>query len=343
MLLYQIALFLLFIFFILCYSYILILPILLIDSSIIINYTKKIAQSFITILLQYGFKSQIKLVDNSNNITEQINENPELIDIVLCNHISSIDFLIMITCLKNFNIEMYNFVLKDQIIYIPIIGFIMYTGTDIKLYRDWNKDKNNIELQLNKLLNNNKKQVIIIFPEGTRFTEDKLKLSQDYAKNNNINVFNNLLIPKSKGLWCIVNYLKNINKLGRIWDVSLVIPGFIKKQIHTSSLFNNLDNIIIDWKEVTLTENYKDPLVFKNWLYHIWKNKDLFIKNYYLKNYKIINPIDKIKIIDNINIILLIVLFIGLVLTKYGRYYLLLSFIFSYLFILLSKHYHLYY
>ena len=343
MLLYQIALFLIFIFFILCYSYILILPIILIDRTIIINHAKKIAQSFIVILLHHGFKSQFKLVENSNNITKQINENPELIDVILCNHISSIDFLILITCLKNFNIEMYNFVLKDEIIYIPSIGFIMYTGTDIKLHRDWNKDKTSIELQLNKLLNNNKKQVIIIFPEGTRFTEDKLKLSQEYAKNNNTSVFNNLLVPKSKGLWGIVNYLKSKNKLGRIWDVSIVIPGFIKKQIHTISLFKNVDTINIDWKEVSLTENYKDPLIFTNWLYDIWKNKDLFIENYYLKNYKTINPVDKVKIIDNINIILLIVLFIGLVLTKYGRYYLLSSFIFSYLFILLSKQYNLYY
>jgi 1-acyl-sn-glycerol-3-phosphate acyltransferase len=76
------------------------------------------------------------MAKTDKNINYLINQNPELIDIVICNHVSTIDFLIVMAYLQKFNISGYNFVLKNEIIYTPGFGFIMYASQDIKLNRN---------------------------------------------------------------------------------------------------------------------------------------------------------------------------------------------------------------
>ncbi len=333
--LYQITLFVTFVFLILGYSYALITPALLIGYTPIIDYVKLLAQTFFTIVLVKGFKTKFKLAESKQNITQLINENPDKIDILVCNHTSSLDFLIIMSYLQEFQIEIFNFVLKSDIIYTPGFGFIMYGSSDVKLNRNWEQDKETLGKQLDKIKFTGKKQVILIFPEGTRLTETKLKEGQEFSKKNSLPVFSNLMVPKSKGLWFIINHLAQTNKLGKIWDISLIFPKYLKKSIgFTNILAEPIGDVNVIWRHVELTKNYSNQNEFKAWLINLWITKDSLIKHYDKIIYKEIFPHTKAKTSTKLLTIIISVLIIGLLLNKYGRNYMLVSLLLSYVLII---------
>ena len=334
MILLQIIIFVTFIFLIIGYSYIVITPCLLFGNLPMIDYIKTLGQSLLTTLLINGFNTKFKILKQSININNLINENIDLIDIIICNHISACDIPILTTYLKHFNIDSYNFVLKNDIVYSPGIGLITYASSDIKVNRNWTEDKKLISKQLDKINNNGKKQIILIFPEGTRLSEDKLKEAQTFSINNNMPVFKNVLVPKSKGLQTIITNLKESKKLGRIWDTTLIMPKFIGKSVNVIKLLGkSLDNIYMKWEQVHLPDNFNSNDIFKNWLLNIWVKKDIFIQNYKDYNYEDINSSINIKLSEKIYIMISLLVFFSLLINKYGRYYLLCSMILSYMLI----------
>lgn len=335
----QITYLCLFIYWILLYSYSFITPSLLLSNEYFIKQLKILSQSFASLLLDKAFDAKLYIANTMENIKESINQNPNLIDIIICNHVSTIDFIIMMAYFQHFNINSYNFVLKNEITFVPGIGLVMYASSDIKLNRNWDKDKHIISKQLDNI-NTTNKQIILIFPEGTRLTQTKLIEAQNYSKNNSIPVYQNMLVPKTKGLWSIINHLKNINKLGNIWDSTLIIPKFIGKSVYISDIIGqSLGNVYCVFKKINIPNDlnidYFDD--FKLWFIDYWKQKDELFNNF---NKLIYNKINLNEQTDkHFNIILLLCLFLSsLLFYKNTRYYLFLSFIVSYYLIYIKKY-----
>ena len=321
------------------YGYLFLTPSVLISKKLANKLSKnciKLSQSLTTIALKDGFKADFHLVSSPNNFKELANQNPELIDILVCNHLSTFDFLIIKSYLQYIGIDSFNYFIKNTINYVPGIGLVMYSSTAIKLFRNWEKDKDNLVNQINKIETgpNSNKQFIIIFPEGTRLTSKKLEEGQNFSKSNNLPIYDNLLVPKSKGLWFLVNHLNKSNKLGRIWDLTLAIPKFMKKSAYINDVFGKpIGPVYGMMKELRIDFDAQDSELFKSWLLKNWKIKDDFLKNYNKYIYK------KLEFDDpkyrHIAIIALVCLIFSLLLgVKYGRYYLIMSLIISYIFII---------
>jgi 1-acyl-sn-glycerol-3-phosphate acyltransferase len=340
------------------YSYIYYFPNFIIQNKYIFNKIKYIGKSLSTYLLKYGYQSNIYL-SSEKNFQFNIQSNPNLIDIIISNHISGLDFIIILSYLDKYKINNYNFVLKNDINYIPGLGIIMYLNSDIKLNRNWQDDQSLLKIQLDKIINNinNEKQVIIIFPEGTRINNNKLLEGQEFSKKNNLHVFNNLLVPKTKGIYFIINYLLEKNMLGKIWDLSLVIDNLD----FNFSLMNDINNIYGIIKEVNLESFYNNPKEnknldnlenncqqefskqkknsffcqqeeFKNKFLDFWKKKDNLLSNFDKLEYEKLDY--DTNYLDNIQIVIVILLFLIFMTFKYTRYYLFLSVLFCYLIII---------
>jgi 1-acyl-sn-glycerol-3-phosphate acyltransferase len=267
-------------FFILSYAYIFSLPAILLGSSKMKQYVKTLAQSFNTLLLLKGFNTTFYL-ENSEEVSTKMNENKELIDVIFCNHISTLDFIIITSYLQHFNIEQINYVLKKDIIYYPGYGVTMYTNSDIKLDRSWETDQRNIIKQIDNININGKKQVILIFPEGTRFTAEKMMDAQQFAIDSGYDPYQYTMFPKTKGTWILLNTLKNANKLGRVWDTTLIMPRFIRKSSYISDILGkSLGPVYGQFKEVELPQDIVDMNIFKKWFLENWKRKDILFENY---------------------------------------------------------------
>ncbi len=324
-----------FAYWIVAYSYLVLTPSILIKNEYLIKLVKKLSQTLTVFLLIYGFKSEFYLIDTQQNIKELMNQNKNLVDILICNHITTVDFLIIIIYLKYFNISNYNFILNYKVQYVAGLGLTMYANPDIKVFRNWEQDQDSMQKQIEKFNKNtsHKKQVLIIFPEGTRFTEAKFKTAQEFSKTKGIPVYDHLLVPKARGLWFLINSFKKANKLGRVWDLTLTIPSILGKSAYIEDLIGKpIGPVYGTIKELKLDFNYEDLEIFKTWLFKNWQAKDNFIKYYKNFIYKKLH-FDNSKY-KHLAIISLVCLIFSLFLSKkYGRYYILTSIVISYILI----------
>ena len=136
----------------------------------IINIVKVYFTNLLNITYQIGFNSNLYYSGSyikSNNI-----------DIIISNHINTIDFTLNVVISNYFDKRGYNFLISKHVTYLPGIGFLMSSSTDIKLNKKLLDDKNNIINSIKKIKNG----IIILFPEGTRFTSEKHKLAVEYSK-----------------------------------------------------------------------------------------------------------------------------------------------------------------
>lgn len=223
------------------------------------------------------------IYQNGMNSTIYFNgkyEKSNKIDIITCNHISTVDCLIYLSIIKQYDNRDIYFIAKKELVFTPGIGTIFYFNNDIKISRNIDNDRNNIINTIQKIKNTNRSSIILILPEGTRYNEKKYKESVEFSQNNNLHKFKNLLYPKMKGIWLIYKSLEDMDCMGNIIDISVIIEnirnknGYLK-DILTKKLGNTMSVISTYTPPINL-ENYED---FKNWFIEIWKIKDNILDN----------------------------------------------------------------
>lgn len=274
---------------------ILIIIILLIQGQIIstpLYFNKKLSNNIIKNLLfdfnTFTFNKMINHRFNINvdstNILKQMNKKNN-VDILMGNHYSTIDFILMFYLLNCVQRKDIIILMKKSLIYYPVLNIHLDNPNYIKLNRNWEDDKDVLEESIKKINNG----IIIIFPEGTRLCKDTYNNTKKYCKENNIVLNKNLLIPRVKGLFNIVNTLKKNNKMGNLYDMTSIIPQIMENFHNTEfdlvKLFStNISNSYHFIRKLNLPDYYFDYDIFKNWLYHQWNTKDFIISNY--RNYK---------------------------------------------------------
>lgn len=200
-----------------------------------------------------------------------ININTNKINIFIANHLSTIDFCIVLSYLKLYQTPVY-FISKKEMRLMPILGLTINLYNDIKINRNYEKDKEIITKQLKKI----EKGIIFIFPEGTRYDKDKKRKSDKFCKENNMLEYKNLLCPRVKGLHLLIN---NIENLGSVIDLTINIEK-IKNQNNylLDTLKKDFGNTHIIAEELIIKKNiqYNE---FKNYLYNYWYQKDNKLSN----------------------------------------------------------------
>ena len=272
------------------------------------NYFKVYIRKMLNYIYQNGF-SKIFYSGNYNK--------SDKIDIVISNHTNSIDFILNAIIIDNFDSRNINYFVKRDTSYIPAFGFVISSSTDILINRNIEDDKDIIIEKINKM----KEGVIIIMPEGTRYTPEKQQKAIEYSKKNKLPIFKNTLYPKMKGLWLTINILKSKNKLGNLIDLTASIDNIMGKAAYMPYILGNdmgNTNVVINTYNIPKDNSLEKYDDFKNWFLNIWKNKDNQLDNMNKKLYKKI-PID-INFIYILSIIILIGLFIFLNLNTNFKY-----------------------
>ena len=248
------------------------------------NIAKDIIISFLPYLYTYGFDSKI-LYDGIYNASDKV-------DIVISNHINTIDFIIYLSLIRLFDSRPIYFLFKKSILFIPGSGFILGSGKDIKMNRKMEDDEENINNSISKI----KEGIIILMPEGTRYTPEKFIEAQKYSKDNNLPVFKNTLFPKMKGIYTISNILKKNGVLGNIIDFTIQVENFKNKKSYMDKLMTQkLGNTFSIINTYTVPEKILSSYnIFKKWfLNKIWIKKDIILEtidNTKLNNYKELLP-----------------------------------------------------
>jgi hypothetical protein len=302
-------------------SHIIVLPSYLLGKN---KEASQLTKIITTNLLSYIYQKQFESPVYYNGIMAK---TPNKVDVIIANHISTIDYALLSSILEKFNFDENYFIIKRSSTLLPIGGFLFASDNDIKLSRKWKEDENHIFRELKNITSG----TIIIFPEGTRFTEDKQKEAINFSKENNYPIYENTLVPRTKGIWKILSYLHKENKLGNMFDLTLIIEKFIKKSAFMNNiLLKDMGKSYVIMRNITLpdTKILYNKDIFKQWFFFMWKQKDNLITNH--SNYVYNKLESEYKTSNYILIITTIIVFITLI-KKFNWKYLSISFALIYL------------
>nr|QFG74295.1 MAG: acyltransferase [Megaviridae environmental sample] len=226
----------------------------IVDKNIVENFIDNNVHTNINFFFEKAFNSNIYYKGNFDYSKNKI-------DIVVCNHLSILDWLVCYSLINKTKDKPLHIVHKKSLFSLPILGTILKNQNNIALDRNYSKDKSVII----NFLNNLDKGIILLYPEGTRITKKKMKESIEYSNSNNKHVFDKCLYPRTKGYNLITKVLKKKNKLGNIIDLTIRTDNF--NNIHSlKHIFkNHIGNFYVD------IENYNET---DTELISIWKQKD---------------------------------------------------------------------
>lgn len=143
--------------------------------------------------------------------------------VIIVNHQSNNDSILVHYWAAMYNKSKHIRVLyKSSLATIPVFGYIMRNMNYIPVSRAWKNDKDVLDHLIREF---DQYQRILIYPEGTRFSEKKKLASIKYALENNLPIMNNTLVPRVKGFNLILEKTRWTHEnpiTVPVYDVTLV-------------------------------------------------------------------------------------------------------------------------
>ncbi len=202
--------------------------------------------------------------------------------LVFCNHQSWVDIVVLQHCL-NRRAPFMRFLLKQQLIWVPFLGFAWW-ALDMAFLKRYSreellrnpslagKDLENAARACEKL-----KHIpvsMMTFPEGTRFTHDKWQKQGSPHKH--------LLKPRFGGIGQVLYSFDDA--LDSLIDVTIIYPDgtpniwqLLSGQIRKISVDIRLRPIDADIRGYNFRTDSAAKNRLKDWVNNIWEEKDAFI------------------------------------------------------------------
>ena len=108
---------------------------------------------------------------------------------------------------------------KDELKWVPGVGWGMVFLDCLFVKRDWARDESTIAATFDRILQDDVPLWLILFPEGTRITPDKLRESNAYAERSGLPPTEHLLQPRTSGFVASVQGLRR--HVSAIYDMTI--------------------------------------------------------------------------------------------------------------------------
>uniref|UniRef100_A0A6N2MZH4 1-acylglycerol-3-phosphate O-acyltransferase n=1 Tax=Salix viminalis TaxID=40686 RepID=A0A6N2MZH4_SALVM len=144
--------------------------------------------------------------------------------LVISNHKSDLDWLIgWILAQRSGCLGSALAVMKNEAKVLPIIGWSMWFSDYVFLERSWGKDERTLQSGFERLADFPMPFWLALFVEGTRFTQAKLQVAQEFAASRGLPVPKNVLIPRTKGFVSAVTHLRSF--VPAIYDATVAVAN----------------------------------------------------------------------------------------------------------------------
>lgn len=215
-------------------------------------------------------------------VTGQTHFNPQNWHLVIANHQSWLDIVIL-QRLFNRKIPVLKFFIKDQLKWIPLLGYswwamgFPFMKRYSQAYLLKNPHKKGKDLQATqKALKLFKKTpaTLMSFVEGTRYTTQK--------KQQQNSPYDHLLKPKAGGVGFVINAMNK--QITHLLDVTIVYPhqqhslwNFLCRRLESVKVHIRQVTIPSQFLKTTLLDDEEMLAEFRNWLNIQWAEKDRLI------------------------------------------------------------------
>jgi len=194
------------------------------------------------------------------------------------NHRSSIDYLFFISLISELgDSSKIKIVMKSILRYFPGLGTTCYINNFPFLKRDYSTDENYLK-NLGTQLNDSN---LLIFPEGTRYSQEKLEKSNEYSRKNCYPEYRNLLLPKTKGSYLIFKSMMENKTVDSVYDLTINFEGIDKGKKHDalSLIFkNDIKSIHIHARRIPVSQIPLDETMFRQWMHQLYLGKDILLE-----------------------------------------------------------------
>lgn len=140
--------------------------------------------------------------------------------LLISNHRTEVDWMYMWDlALRKDCLGYVKYILKSSVRNVPIFGWAFYILEFILIERKWELDKPVIESMLATFKDPRDPLWLVLFPEGTDFTEKKCIRSQQFAEEHGLPILSNVLLPRTKGFTASLDSLRG--SLDAVYDVTI--------------------------------------------------------------------------------------------------------------------------
>lgn len=186
--------------------------------------------------------------------------------------------------------------LKNDLKYLPVIGWAWFMSDQLFLDRNWEKDRHKLNSGVDNLLRY-EPMIATFFCEGTRFTTDKFEEAQKFAAERGLQVPRHHLIPRTKGFVAVCKHLKQRKRE----NPDLKINIYNVEIAFDDSGAMNLTDIVkrglspkghIYFERIAFDEVPDEDEACAKWLQDLYLKKD-DLQDYFLANRSFPGVIDK--------------------------------------------------
>eukprot|EP00249_Psilotum_nudum_P021764 c28235_g1_i1 orf=249-1703(-) len=140
--------------------------------------------------------------------------------LVLCNHRTEVDWMYLWNvALRKNSLGYVKFVLKSSVRNVPVFGWAFHILEFLLIDRKWQVDEEIFQSQLSTFKDPQDPLWLILFPEGTDFTEQKCLQSQSFAEEHGLPKLKYLLLPRTKGFYACLMHLRE--SLDAVYDITV--------------------------------------------------------------------------------------------------------------------------
>jgi 1-acyl-sn-glycerol-3-phosphate acyltransferase len=163
---------------------------------------------------------------------------------------------------------------KEQLKWLPGIGWGLMFVDSLLIKRNWTTDRSFITKMFERYRERNIPFWVISFLEGTRATEKKLMVSQEFARRKKLPATEYVLIPRVKGFYATVQGLDGL--FTAVYDLTIGYAGsppglwefFLKPMPPVHLHLRRFPASALPREEMALTQ----------WTYQLYREKDALLK-----------------------------------------------------------------
>eukprot|EP00475_Leptophrys_vorax_P044283 TRINITY_DN8816_c0_g1_i1.p1 TRINITY_DN8816_c0_g1~~TRINITY_DN8816_c0_g1_i1.p1 ORF type:complete len:391 (-),score=45.84 TRINITY_DN8816_c0_g1_i1:122-1294(-) len=191
----------------------------------------------------------------------------------ICNHRSDIDWAIgWVFSQRAGCIGGTRALIKEEAKWVPVVGWSMWFSEYLFLARNYAKDQTTIKDGYERLRHFPLFFWVALFVEGTRFTEEKLKVAQEFAKEAGIPVPRNTLVPRTKGFVMSVQELRG--HAPAVYDFTVNYPKGMPRPTFSNILKRKHSQIDVHLRRVPMEDIPNDSEEAAKWCRDVFVKKD---------------------------------------------------------------------
>lgn len=202
--------------------------------------------------------------------------------VIIMNHRTRMDWLFLWNCLMRYSyLRLEKICLKASLKSVPGFGWAMQAAAYIFIHRKWKDDQSHFEDIIDYFCDIREPLQLLLFPEGTDFTENSKARSNEFAEKNGLPKYEYVLHPRTTGFTFVVERLREGKNLDAVHDITVAYPhnipqtekhlvlGDFPKEIHFHVHRYPVDALPVSKEDLQL------------WCHRRWEEKEERLRAFY--------------------------------------------------------------